>query len=383
MIKKIKALPWKQLFLPIRQILTLLGLLTIGIYFLLRSHTDAMCWIYQHITSPIHSFLSRLCGLVSFSVAEVCIYASILGLLIYLIVSFVSMLRHREFAIGLYRLLSTLTMCFCVIYGGFCLLWGVYYDTASFQEESGISRNLVSVEELEAVTGYFARQANRYGQQVSRDEDGLFCESVASILDASVSIYDNISQEFPSLSGTALRAKPFYFSKLMSYIQFTGFFFPFTAEANINIDSPACLIPATVAHEMAHQRGVAAEDEANFVAVLSSMTSKNPVYCYSAALLAYIHLSNALYKADYDAWSSIYFSLSDEIRADLNYNNTYWAQYETPVSTVSDTVYSGFLQSYGQTDGLKTYGACIDLLISYYYEAAVADYEVSSESSTH
>ena len=51
--------------------------------------------------------------------------------------------------------------------------------------------------------------------------------------------------------------------------------------------------------------------------------------------------------------------------------NEYWKQFETPVSTVADSVYTGFLQSYGQTDGLKTYGKCVDLLIAYYYETAL------------
>jgi hypothetical protein len=96
------------------------------------------------------------------------------------------------------------------------------------------------------------------------------------------------------------------------------------------------------------------------------MAQEDPVYRYSAALLAYIHLGNALYKADNEAWKAVYSSLSEEVRADLSANNAYWDQFETPVSTVSDTVYTGFLQSYGQTQGLKTYGACVDLLVAYY-----------------
>lgn len=43
----------------------------------------------------------------------------------------------------------------------------------------------------------------------------------------------------------------------MSRINYTGFFFPYTAEANVNVDSPLCMLPSTIAHELAHQRGVA------------------------------------------------------------------------------------------------------------------------------
>ena len=177
-----------------------------------------------------------------------------------------------------------------------------------------------------------------------------------------------MEQTVPCLSGDPVPAKRFFFSRFMSYVNFSGFFFPFTAEANINIDCPPALTPATIGHELAHQRGVAQEDEANFVAVLACLEDGDPVYCYSAALLAYVHLGNALHDADYDAWLENYRRLSPGALADLNANNEYWAQFKTPVSKVSDAVYTGFLESYGQTLGLKTYGKCVDLLVAYYYQ---------------
>jgi hypothetical protein len=347
---------------PVRHVLTLLGLFLIGGYFL--TGTAVKVWVSGHITRPLHRALGQICDLAPFSVGEVGIVLFVLGLLAYLVFA----LKHlkKSGKAGVYRLFLTILMLFSLIYGGFCLLWGVYYQVSSFSQDSGIERQPISTEQLEAVTNYFADLANTYGQLVERDEDGVFAEPLSPIFAASSTLYENIQEEFPCLQGPALHAKPFFFSRLMSYINFTGFFFPFTAEANINTDSPGCLVPSTIAHELAHQRGVAAEDEANFVAVLSCMAQEDPVYRYSAALLAYIHLGNALYKADNEAWTAVYSSLSEEVRADLSANNAYWDQFETPVSTVSDTVYTGFLQSYGQTEGLKTYGACVDLLVAYY-----------------
>ncbi len=158
----------------------------------------------------------------------------------------------------------------------------------------------------------------------------------------------------------------------MSRIEFTGFFFPFTGEANLNMDSPAFLLPSTVAHELAHQRGVAKEQEANFVAVLACMENGDPDYVYSAALLAYTHLSNALYSADPEAWQRVYSTLSTPVLQDLKENRDYWRGFRTPVQAVSNTVYEGFLQSYDQQLGLKSYGACVDLLVNYYDETASA-----------
>ena len=51
---------------------------------------------------------------------------------------------------------------------------------------------------------------------------------------------------------------------------------------------------------------------------------------------------------------------------DFAANQTYWQRFKTPVQSVSNTVYEGFLQSYDQNLGLRSYGACVDLLVKYY-----------------
>ncbi|MCC8078481.1 MAG: DUF3810 domain-containing protein [Oscillospiraceae bacterium] len=368
-----KAAAWFGLC-PVRHVLTGLGALLIVLYFALRRSQGAMEAVCYGLVRPLHRLLGRACNVVPFSVGEALIAAAALAVIVYLVLAIRSLCKKHDWLRGGYRIALTAVMCFCVVYGGFCLMWGCYYEVADFEQSSGISAEGVSAEQLESVTAYFAALVNEYGESVLRDENGLFAEPLDEIFALSPTLYDEVCESFPCLEGPQLRAKPFSFSQILSLVNFTGFFFPFTAEANINTDSPACLIPATIAHELAHQRGVAQEDEANFVAVLASLENGSAVYCYSACLLAYIHLGNALYKADYDAWLDVYSTLSEGVLADLRNNNEYWAQYETPVSTVSDTVYTGFLQSYGQTLRLQTYGACVDLLVAYYGSAA-AEYE--------
>ena len=51
---------------------------------------------------------------------------------------------------------------------------------------------------------------------------------------------------------------------------------------------------------------------------------------------------------------------------DLQDNNAYWSQYETPVSEVSEKVYDSYLKANGDPLGMKSYGACVDLLVNYY-----------------
>ena len=357
---------------PVRHILTLCGAGLIGVYFLLRGNPAVMAAVSGGFVRPFHRAAARLTGPLPFSLAEALIVAGVLAALGYLAVFIVGLIRRRERAKRVYRLLLTALCAFTLLYGGFCLFWGVYYYTSDFEARSGIQTAPVRTQQLETVTRYFTDLLNHYARSVRRDENGVFAEPRAEYFSRSAALYENAARLVPCLAGDAVPAKPFFFSYFMSCVDFTGFYFPFTGEANINVHAPGCLIPSTIAHEQAHQRGVAQEDEANFCAVLASLESGDPVYCYSACLLAYIHLGNALYTADHDAWADNYARLAPEVRADLAENNAYWARFRTPVANVSNSVYTGFLQSYGQTLGLQTYGKCVDLLVTYYYDRSAA-----------
>ena len=358
---------------PVRHVLSAAGLLLIGAYFAMRGNRVLMTALSDGLVRPWQRFFRRATAAVPFSVAELLIVTGVVAALAYLIVFFAGMIRRPDRLRRLYLLFMTCLTAFSLIYGGFCILWGVYYYISDFEMQSGITARPLSTEQLETVTRWFTDRLNEYDAMIPRDDEKHFQGNLSSCFTHSPALYEAVEQALPCLAGDSVPAKRFFFSRCMSYVNFTGFYFPFTAEANINTDSPACLVPSTIAHELAHQRGVAEEDEANFVAVLASLTDGDPIYCYSACLLAYIHLGNALYRADYDVWLDNYQHLGAGPKADLEDNRSYWAQFETPVSTVSDSVYTGFLHSYGQTLGLQTYGKCVDLLVTYYYSQAKAE----------
>ena len=351
---------------PLRHTLILVSGAVILLHLLTRPLRALNVWLSAHMVRPAHRWLAAQTGRVPFSIAELLIALLVVFLLVYIISQLVNLFRRPKFFLRLYRTLTTLAALGLTVYGGFCLLWGVYYYGDDFMAQSGLERAPVSVEQLERVTAYFADLANEYSDRVTRDEAGVCAADRGAILDHSPALYRAAEAKFPCLAGAELRAKGVLCSRVMSYLDFTGFFFPFTAEANVNLDFPPALFASTVAHELAHQRGVAKEQEANFVAVLACLEDGDADYVYSAALLAYTHLGNALYSADREAWARIAGSLNEAVRADLAAGAAYWKQFETPVQAVSNTVYENFLYSYNQELGLKSYGACVDLLVNYY-----------------
>ena len=348
----------------------LLSLLWIGFYFAFRDRKEWMDALCRSAVRPWHRTASVLSDAAPFSVAEVLGFA-LAALVLTALGIFVRRAaghRLRQGESGRWAL--TAVSLAVLLFALFCLWWGVYYYAPSFSEQSGITAQLVSVEELESVTRYFAALCNEYAQQVPRDGQGLYAGDTEAIFAHSPVLYREVSAKFPCLDGPEVHAKPVKASVILSYVNCTGFFCPYTGEANLNTHMLPTMLPATIAHELAHQRGVAAEDEANFVGILACLENGQEDYVYSAAVMAYIYLGNALYRADYERWKAVYDSLDESVRRDLRAHNTYWKRFETPVKEISDKVYSAFLETYGDDRGLQSYGACVDLLVAYYGEAA-------------
>ncbi len=348
------------------------ALALLGVFHLTKGHKAWMNWFIQNVTTPFKRGVSWLCDLIPFAVGEVIWALAILAFLVFLVRSVYLLIRRKGKLLRLARRALALCAAVALVYVGYTVLWGVNYYGNDFSDNSGIAARDVSTDELATLTLAFAQKLNDLAGEVERDADGVFCEDLDEIFASTEGLYDGICEEFPFLAAPYRTPKRLVSSALMSRLDFTGFFFPFTGEALLNDDSPACLIPATILHEMAHQRNIAGEDECNFVAILAGLRCDDPVFTYSAALLGFIHLGNALYSADADTYRSIRSQLDERVSADLAANNAYWAQFDTQldqaIESVSSTVYEGFLHSYGESDGKKSYGKCVDLLVAYYFD---------------
>ncbi|MCI9443432.1 MAG: DUF3810 domain-containing protein [Oscillospiraceae bacterium] len=319
------------------------------------------------VTQAVKDGYARLWYLFPFSVVEWFYAVFIAGAGAWLAVLF-HRLRAGKGRRGqiAYGGLLGLACLFLTAYGLYCVGWGVNYYADGFQEKSGVYAQPVTVDELERVALLFSGKLNETAGLVARDADGVFAVDRDVIFAASTRVYKNISKEFPFLARADRVPKKMLFSRLFSAMNFTGFYSPYTGESNLNVDSPACLLPANIAHELAHQRGIASEQECNFLAIAAATASDDAAYQYSGYLMGYIQLSNALYRADRDRWAAVYGTLPETAVADLRYHSDYWAQFDGVTAAVSTKLYDTALRSYGQTAGIQSYGTVVDLLVAYY-----------------
>ena len=232
------------------------GLAALGLFWALRGNTAAMVWWVDAVSMPAKRGLSALVDPLPCSGCELGAVVLILGVLAGL---------GRPGGFGGWGIRAAALVLW--IYVLVCALWGTQYYIPGFAARAGIEAGPVATEDLAAVTRYFAQNANACSGAVPRDAAGVFAVPVREIMADTAGLYDGLAAEYPFLSGPERNPKPAFFSKLMSAWGFTGYLCPLLGESTLNVDCPAVFLPVTVCHEFAHQRGVAAEQEANFVGI--------------------------------------------------------------------------------------------------------------------
>ena len=259
-------------------------LTVLGLYLALRQNQQLMNSFADHVTTPLKAALGRLCALTSLSIMEILYALAAVGAVAYTVWSVIAVVKARGHrGRRVYSALLGAADGILTVYVLFCLMWGVNYWTDSFQDRSGITAQPVAAEDLKNVTTYFAERLSETADTVPRDENGVYAVPKEQILSESRSVYGGVTELFPFLEFPDTGVKAVRCSRIMSVMGFTGVYFACVGESNVNVDSPACLLPSTIAHELAHQRGVAWEQECNFLGVLASVTSGMRLHIFRLA----------------------------------------------------------------------------------------------------
>lgn len=361
-----KLLNYKRIFLLL---LTPISLLLI---FLARVSSHFSEQIYaKHIYKWISQLVSIITGLFPFSVAEILVILLPLVILIIILRFILRMIfdkrdRGEHLIKGILNVLCTASILVFL----FTILGGLNYYRYPFTSYSNLEIRESSVEELFDLAQNLMLEANELrAQALATDDQGVFKLSVSDVALAKLTgeAYQLLAEDYPVLGGTFGAPKPILLSKLMSQTEITGIFIPFTMEANVNVDVPDYSIPFTMMHEQAHQRGFMREDEANFIAYLAGMKSDSVDLNYSSTMQALIFVGNALYEQSPELYFMIREGYSDDVVKDIRANAAYWQQYEdTVISTVSNKINDTYLKVNAQSDGVKSYGRMLDLLLAKY-----------------
>jgi len=358
----------------VKWILSLLppALLT-ALFYALKADSALMDrWVHGYM-APVMQTVGKFWSIFPFSVAEVLAVLFLAGSVVRVLRAVILLARQRKPAVFFKRLLAF----GCVLlwlWTAFCWTWNCTYYAPGFAEKNGLSKAPYTPEQLLTVTAFFTAQAAALSDDVPRDDDGNFALTLEECFARGQDCYDGMTEFFPELALSPRQAKPLVCSRLQSILGYTGIYFPFTGEANVNVDQVTTLVPFTIAHEMAHQRMVASEQECNFLGVLACLSSGDPVFQYSGYFMGSIYLNNALRMLSPELADQVLTHyLTEELRHDWDENYRYWDALSSPTQEKAeqamDQVYDSYLKSQGQSLGLMSYSACVDLLVNFFCPA--------------
>jgi len=267
-----------------------------------------------------------------------------------------------------YRLVTFLLWVYII----FKLIWALNYDRLGIAYQLSISPQPYTKEEVTSLTNQLIDKVNTYRKQLP--DTVLKEKNLETIYAEAFRSYQNASTGFPFLQYRNLSVKGSLFSGIGDYLGFSGYYNPFTGEAQVRTDIPRVLIPYITCHEMAHQLGYASESEANFVGYIAASSSKDPYFLYSVYLDLFSYAQGEeifLYgkDKDYTQFAAVIrqnrLRLDTLVKLDRRAIREFFNKRKNSISPAVSNLYDQYLKLNKQSAGVNSYNEVIGWLIAY------------------
>ncbi|MBS1914764.1 MAG: DUF3810 domain-containing protein [Bacteroidetes bacterium] len=311
----------------------------------------------------IARFLRILFGWIPFSIGDI-FYGVIIICLIYQIISFFKKLFKKQLGKS-YFLAALKKSAFIVllIYIFFNLLWGLNYNRRGIAYQLQLEVKPYSTNELSQLTQLIVERLNTLDSSSRTERNQLHSKSV--LFTRSAQAYQTLKDKNPVFGYPSPSVKPSLYSYLGNYLGFTGYYNPFSGEAQVNTTVPVYVRPFTSCHEIGHQLGYAKENEANFSGYLAAKNSGDPAFMYSVYFDLYMYAASELYMRDSTLLVPLRESLKPTVRKDFRDLRKFYDQYQNPFEPYIRKLYGNYLKANQQPQGIMSYNEVIAWLIAY------------------
>ena len=178
--------------------------------------------------------------------------------------------------------------------------------------------------------------------------------------------YKKLSDVYPHLEYHPQSIKKSLYSIPLTYMGFSGYLNPFTNEAQVDGLIPTYKFPTTSCHEVAHQLGYAAENEANFIGSLAAIHNDDIYFQYSGYTFALRYCLAELFRRDPEIYELIAPTLNRGIIENYKEVQSFWLIYKNPLEPLFEKTFDSFLKANNPSDGMKSYSYVVALLVNYY-----------------
>jgi hypothetical protein len=236
-----------------------------------------------------------------------------------------------------------------VLYLLFKILWGLNYSRIPVARQLGIGNEKYNTKELVLLGKYFITRLNALQHHRRATYTTRQLQTEAKLA------YDKMREKNAFFSYHSPAVKPVLNSWVVTKIGIEGYYNPLSGEANVNMRLPETSLPFVSCHEIAHQLGLAREDEANLLGYLTAINSDNPDFRYSAA---YNMLKSILFEIrvkspeDYEA---LYQTINQVTLKDIQNDRDFWQKYNSDMYLYFGLAFDRFLKLNNQPKGTDSY----------------------------
>lgn len=334
--------------------LIVLGLLTLILLIcsIFRINESLSDFFSTHISAFLITIIGTISNILPFSLFEITLITFIIFafILLFLIIKNIFKKNLESFLKHSLDLLVYLL----IITNSFISICGVAYQRSGidlpFYEEK------ITSELVDETIDYYLEDYNNIVSTFEKDENGISkCpytfNELSKIMIEECKRLNQLSSYYYDFTG---RPKATWFSLLMSELHITGIDFPFTSEANVNYLLPSIDIPFTMAHEIAHLKGVMREDDANTVALYVCITSNDPYVRYSGYFRGFHRLLEIKAYTNRKEYNDIVSKMNSQIAIDIRDYNLYFQEHDL-LEDISDFMNDLYLSINGEKEGTDSY----------------------------
>ncbi len=309
----------------------------------------------------ISSFVRIFCRVFPFSIGD-CIYFFagiyiLLKVILFCIKVFQSPQKVRFLGDGLINLLKALLN----IYIAFMLLWGLNYSREGIGKQLKVVPLPYTTEDVCNLSQDLITEMNKCCAYL--DSFPQQDSSLNAIYAITFNEYNNASIYYPFLLYKHPIIKGSLYTYWSSWIGYTGYYNPFSGEAQIRTDLPRLMLPFICCHEAAHQLGYADESEASFVALLVSEKSSNIYLRYSALIDLYRYTRMELFMRN--TFPDGPEKLSPSVKKDLLFIHNFFKREAFQQSETISNAYDMYLRFNGLNKGIESYNDVVAWAINW------------------
>lgn len=328
-------------------LLTILLLLVLIIQFVFPHSLPLSSFYNSYVFRPFQSLRNIVFGAIPFSVGD---FLYLLGFftLIALIIRWAYLLvrirtQRHELAHSFINSIISLGTIYLLFFIG----WGGNYYKPTLSKFWGLP---ISIEPTKAtIIAYDSFLINRLNTLAPAYQGLDFYETNQR----AKGYYRTLTDSRTRLHG--MKAKASLYGYFMQYLGIQGYYNPFTGEAQVNNMLPKFMQPFVVCHEMAHQSGIAAEDDANLLSYAICTTAADGAFAYSGYFNLWLYTQSRLKIIDSLKAKDFLAQLNPLSKSQLDTLRALRRKYRNGLSEYSGQLYDSYLRLHHQKDGINSY----------------------------